>query len=159
MVLHSIGKIITPYEEKAPYQPVADKGFPFCIEIQKEYAQGLKLLDKFRYIYVLYYAHKAKPPRMLIKPSWAGGIETGLFASRSPNRPNPLILSVVEILRIENNKIFIPGIDAFNHTPVLDIKPYIQELDSKADAGYGWVDDLEDREHLKLHIKGIPHQY
>lgn len=51
------------------------------------------------------------------------------------------------------------GFDVFDGTPLLDIKPYIKDLDSKGDANYGWIEDLEDRDHLMLHIRGIPHDY
>ncbi|MBW2124324.1 MAG: SAM-dependent methyltransferase, partial [Deltaproteobacteria bacterium] len=57
------------------------------------------------------------------------------------------------------NVIYTSGLDVFDGTPLLDIKPYIRDLDSKGDANYGWIEDLEDRDHLLLHIKGIPHEY
>ena len=82
-----------------------------------------------------------------------------MFASRSPNRPNPIGLSVVKILRIEKNIIAISGIDAFDNTPLLDIKPYIKNLDSKEDANFGWVNNTELDEHLKMHLAGIPHKH
>ena len=80
-----------------------------------------------------------------------------MFASRSPDRPNNIGISIVRVKGIVNNEIFIFGLDAFDGTPMIDIKPYINDLDVKHDANYGWVDDLEDKEHLILHIKGIPH--
>ena len=57
------------------------------------------------------------------------------------------------------NKITTSGMDVFDGTPVLDIKPYIKDLDTKSDANYGWLKEMEDYEHLLLHIKGIPHDY
>jgi tRNA (Thr-GGU) A37 N-methylase len=82
-----------------------------------------------------------------------------VFASRSPVRPNPIGISVVRIRGIENREIFTSGMDVFDGTPLLDIKPYIKDLDSKADANYGWIEEMNNREHLLLHIKGIPHDY
>jgi len=61
--------------------------------------------------------------------------------------------------RIVNSKIFTSGLDVFDKTPLLDIKPYIKDLDSKSDANHGWVADIDDYKHLLLHIKGIPHTY
>jgi tRNA-Thr(GGU) m(6)t(6)A37 methyltransferase TsaA len=83
----------------------------------------------------------------------------GVFASRSPTRPNPIGLSVVRIKRIEGNVIHVSGLDVFDGTPLLDIKPYIDELDVKKDANLGWVGDMDDPEHLALHIQGVPHDF
>jgi len=155
-----IGVIRTPYVDAAPYQPVdADEG-DFRIIVKPKYAEGLYKLADFRYIYVIYHIHLiTRKPRMIVAPSWAAGLEVGLFASRSPVRPNPIGLSVVRIKKIIDNEIYTSGLDAFDGTPLLDLKPYINELDSKADANYGWLDEVEDKEHLLLHIKGIPHDY
>jgi len=94
---------------------------------------------------------------MLVTPPWANGKQVGVFASRSPVRPNSIGISVVLVKRIDNNEIFISGLDAYDGTPLLDIKPYINDLDVKYDANYGWIEGPEDKEHLLLHIKGIPH--
>jgi len=96
---------------------------------------------------------------MTIRPPWIPGSEIGVFASRSPVRPNCLGLSIVRIKDISNNQIVTSGLDVFDGTPLLDIKPYINELDSKTDANYGWLEDLDDRDHLMMHIKGVPHDY
>jgi tRNA (adenine37-N6)-methyltransferase len=158
--LKPIGFIRTPYVDSAPYQPLAnDKGeFRLCVD--PSYAEGLKDLDRFRYIYVLYLIHRVnRKPSMSVTPPWTPGKKVGLFSSRSPVRPNPLGLSIVEVKRVVDNEVFTSGLDAFDGTPLLDIKPYIKDLDSKEDANSGWLEDLEDREHLMLHIKGIPHDY
>jgi tRNA-Thr(GGU) m(6)t(6)A37 methyltransferase TsaA len=96
---------------------------------------------------------------MMVSPPWADGKKVGVFASRSPVRPNPIGLSVVRIKNIVENRIYTSGLDAFDGTPLLDIKPYIKDLDSKSDANYGWIEEMDDMEHLILHIKGIPHDY
>jgi tRNA (Thr-GGU) A37 N-methylase len=96
---------------------------------------------------------------MMIQPPWAKGKKVGLFASRSPVRPNPIGLSIVRIKKIIENKIYTSGLDVFDGTPLLDIKPYIKDLDDKFDADYGWIKEMDDTEHLSLHIKGIPHGY
>lgn len=161
--MKSIGTIRTPYTDSAPYQPVDEDEGDFRIVLEPEYADGLKELERFNYIYVIYHIHQLQPldkhSDMLMSPSWTGGAVMGVFASRSPLRPNPLGLSVVRIRKIDENVIHTSGLDVFDGTPLLDIKPYIKDLDSKEDANYGWIDDLEDREHLILHIKGIPHDY
>lgn len=155
-----IGIIRTPYIDDAPYQPVQDDEGVFCIEVDSQYVGGLCELLKFRYIYVIYYVHRIKQKlSMIVSPPWTGGVKVGVFASRSPVRPNPIGVSIVRIKSIKNNKIFTSGLDVFNETPLLDIKPYIKDLDSKSDANYGWVEEMDDYGHLLLHIKGIPHNY
>lgn len=155
-----IGVIRTPYVERAPFQPLADDAGEFRLCVHARYAKGLADLDRFRYIYVLFFIHRiGRQPSMSVTPPWAQGKAVGLFSSRSPVRPNPLGLSIVEVKRVVGNEVFTSGLDAFDGTPLLDIKPYIKDLDSKADANYGWLEDLEDREHLTLHLKGVPHDY
>ncbi|MCD6454814.1 MAG: tRNA (N6-threonylcarbamoyladenosine(37)-N6)-methyltransferase TrmO [Candidatus Aminicenantes bacterium] len=153
-----IGIIKTPYKRKAPYQPVQEEE-EFYLEIFPEYMDGLKELETFRYIYVIFYMDRAKGPKLIVEPPWAGGIKVGLFASRSPNRPNPIGISVVKVKKIAKNRVYISSMDALDGTPLIDIKPYIKHLDSKDDANLGWVENIEDKEHLILHLKGIPHDY
>lgn len=158
--IKQIGVIRTPYKENAPYQPIQTDQGEFQIIVDSQYMDGLSKLDKFHYIYVIYYIHRIKHEwKNIISPPWTGGLKVGTFASRSPVRPNLIGLSVVRIKRILNNVIFTTGLDVFDKTPLLDIKPYIKDLDSKSDANYGWIEDLDDYEHLLLHIKGIPHDY
>ncbi len=158
MHMITIGKIRTPYGDKAPYQPLPDKNDNFYIELNEEYLPALTRIDEFKYIYLIYYLDRTPDNiSFIISPPWSGNKNIGLFASRSPARPNPIGLSVVKLKMIINNRIYIDGIDAFDNTPLLDIKPYVAGLDSKADANIGWLDVNDDIEHLKLHIEGIPH--
>ncbi len=158
--LISIGTIRTPYTVTAPYQPVKEDKGDFRIVIGPEYQDGLKELSRFQYIYVIYYIHRMeKEVSMVISPSWTDGARVGVFASRSPVRPNPIGISIVRIKKIINNEIHTSGLDVFDGTPLLDLKPYIKDLDVREDANYGWMEDLPDREHLILHIKGIPHDH
>jgi tRNA-Thr(GGU) m(6)t(6)A37 methyltransferase TsaA len=155
-----IGIIRTPYTDNAPYQPVQEDKGDFCIVVDPQYVNGLHKLVEFRYIYVIYYIHQIERElSMYVSPSWSGNVEVGVFASRSPIRPNFIGLSIVRIKRIVNNKIFTSGLDVFDRTPLLDLKPYVKDLDSKSDANYGWIEEIDNYEHLLLHIKGIPHSY
>ena len=157
----AIGAIRTPYIDSAPYQPVDEDEGDFRIVVDVEYVQGLSDLAGFRYIYVIYYIDRlTRRPSMIVSPSWTPGTKVGLFASRSPARPNPIGISIVRIKKIVHNEILTSGLDVFDSSPLLDIKPYVKDLDSKTDANYGWIDDLDsNKEHLLLHIKGIPHDY
>lgn len=154
----SIGHLSTPYEDKAPYQSVSDEDGEFSIALKEEFVPGLAELDQFQYIYVLYGLHRVQGYDLVVEPPWREKSEgVGLFASRSPNRPNPVGLSVVKLYEVKDNQLFISNIDAFDGSPVLDIKPYVEDLDSKEDAGKGWLAEENDIEHLQLHLKGIPH--
>lgn len=158
--LKQIGIIRTPYKNNAPYQPLENDEGNFQIIVDPQYTEGLCKLDQFHYIYVIYYIHQiSQEVKNIVSPPWTGGIKVGTFASRSPVRPNFVGLSIVQIKKVLNNKIFTTGLDVFDGTPLLDIKPYIKDLDSKCDANYGWIEDLDEYEHFLLHIKGIPHKY
>ncbi len=161
-----IGVIRTPYKgDHAPYQaPERDEGEARLV-LEPEYEPGLKELDRFGYIYVFYYMDRARkdvspksPGDMIAHPPWAGGKGVGLFASRSPDRPNPIGLSIVKLRKIKGNVVVTSLLDAFDGTPLLDIKPYLAELDAKDDANYGWLDE-KGRDHLMLHIRGVPHDH
>lgn len=160
LVLGAIGVIKTPYLDNAPYQPIDTDEQEFFLQVDKQFVAGLKDLDSFTYIYVLYYIDRLKSvPEMEVSPPWADGQKVGLFASRSPVRPNPIGLSVVRIKEIIGDRVYTSGLDVFDGTPLLDIKPYINDLDSKCDANNGWVQMIDDDEHLALHIQGVPHDY
>jgi len=160
-VYNSIGILRTPYHDKAPYQPVVNDTGEFKIILDEKYIEGLKLLETFKYIYVLFSLDKiqVRDNSTTLRPPWTPQMEIGVFASRSPHRPNPIGLSVVQIKKIAKNVIYISGIDAFDGSPVLDIKPYLNLLDAKPDANFGWVSETGDENHLTLHIKGIPHSH
>jgi tRNA-Thr(GGU) m(6)t(6)A37 methyltransferase TsaA len=100
IVFHPIGVIHTPYHDKAPYQPVETDEGDFRVEVLPRYQEGLQDLDTFEYIYLLYYIDRLdREVEMKVEPIWAGEIEVGVFASRSPLRPNPIGLSVVKVLK------------------------------------------------------------
>jgi len=156
-----IGVIRTPYIDNAPYQPVDEDEGEFRIVLDAKYVDGLANLASFAYLYAIYYIDRlAHSASMIVSPGWTHGAKVGVFASRSPVRPNPIGISIVRIKKIIDNEISTSGLDVFDYTPLLDIKPYVKDLDSKTDANYGWVEDLDgDKEHLLLHIKGIPHNF
>jgi tRNA-Thr(GGU) m(6)t(6)A37 methyltransferase TsaA len=158
----SLGIIHSPWlpDTGAPYQPVETKAASreFYIEVFPQYEPALEGLEAFKYIYLLYHLDRSGESfQLIVSPPWTDGFEVGLFASRSPERPNPIGLSIVRLIERQDNLLFTSGLDVFDGTPLLDIKPYIQELDSRQDANYGWLEQLPDKEHLLLHIKGIPH--
>lgn len=136
IVYHPIGIIRTPYGEMAPFQ--ADEnhtGGPFILELEERYESGLSGLEKHSHVIVLFHLDRARGYNgsNLAHPPHLNGGTVGLFASRSPNRPNGIGLDVARILRIEGNRIYTTGLSALNNTPLLDVKPYItadlKELD------------------------------
>lgn len=161
MTFQSIGTIHTPYFSfNTPHQPIPDAPGDFWITLNPDYADALKNLNTFNYIYVLYLLDQVTSPVELLTTSpWAPETEIGLFASRSPKRPNPIGLSIVKVKEIHANELVISGIDAYNGTPLLDIKPYMHFLDSKEDANNGWFDSLPDKEHTMAHALGLSHEH
>jgi tRNA-Thr(GGU) m(6)t(6)A37 methyltransferase TsaA len=138
--LKPIGVIRTPYtQQKPPHQPDPNAEGEFRIEVYPEFAGGLYKLESFSHIYVLFHLDRTnRPVNLLVTPPKAGGVEVGLFASRSPNRPNPIGLSIVGLKAVDDNRLTITGIDAMDRTPLLDIKPYVGSLDCKDSANDGW---------------------
>jgi len=140
--LAPIGTIHTPYKDDAPYTNYEEREGEFYIELNEDYSDGLYLLEKLNYCYIIFHIHKQKKtPRMHIFPPRGNGKEVGLFATRSPNRVNPIGLTVARIKKIEGNRIYTNGLDIINETPLLDIKPYIRDFDMKSDSNLGWIDE------------------
>jgi len=156
-----IGIIHTPYKGGfCPAQPVEREEGESRIEVFPPYREGLADLGRFSHIYVVSYLHLAEKARSFtVQPPWAKGKKVGLFASRSPNRPNPFGISVVRLKKIEGDQIFTGAVDVWDGTPLIDIKPYIRELDSKPDANNGWIEDLDDYRHILEHVRGVPHEH
>ena len=158
-----IGTAHTPYQYKAPYQPQPENvgDGAFYIQVSPLYAPAMQALETFSHFFVLSYLDRALEPDLTVHPPWKDGAERyGTFATRSPNRPSPIGLTRVRLLRIEGNRIFTGPLDLFDGTPILDIKPFIHSLDGMADeedvGDDGW---LEGSDHLELHKLGIPHAH
>jgi len=133
----------------SPYKTTADAPFQgndkiSKIEISKEYEGGLKDIEGFTHLHVLYWLHKSKGFSLLVTTPW-DTISHGLFTTRSPHRPNPIGHAVVELVEQKDNILSVRGLDAIDGTPVMDIKPYIKKLDVKTDVISGWIEktDLE----------------
>lgn len=133
----SIGWIMTPYEEKAPFRPDPDADGEFRIVVDKEYQEALRGLESFSHIIVLFYFDRAVKSNILVHPPHLNGRETGLFSSRSPNRLNKIGFNIIKIKVIRENIIFTSPMDILNNTPLLDIKPYVPDLDCHPEATKG----------------------
>jgi tRNA-Thr(GGU) m(6)t(6)A37 methyltransferase TsaA len=139
--LKPIGIIHSPYKNRveAPYQGYKSERIS-QIEVFKEFEEGLKDIEGFSHIIVIYWFHKSQGYHLLVKTPW-DDILHGLFATRSPHRPCPLGLTVVELVSREKNILKVRGLDAIDGTPLLDIKPYIPSIDERSVVKLGWLKD------------------
>ena len=137
-----IGLIHTPWLDDAPFTDYEKAEGDFWIELNDKYTDGLYLLDKLNYCYIIFHIHKPKKEaRMRIYPPRGKGKEVGLFATRSPHRINSIGLTVAKIKKIVGNRIYTSGLDILDGSPLLDIKPYIRDFDMKEDSNMGWIDE------------------
>lgn len=136
-----IGIIHSPYKEPkgSPIQAAAAKGVKGTIEVYSQFTDGLKDLEGFAYIIVLFHLHLAKDHPLVVKPFLDDKLH-GVFATRSPCRPNTIGLSTVRLRKIEKNTLFIEDLDMLDGTPVLDIKPYIPQVDNRRTRKIGWFE-------------------
>jgi formylmethanofuran dehydrogenase subunit E len=133
-----IGVIHSPYREKkeAPFQGRHDMA-PCIIEIFEPYEPGLLDVDTFSHLFVLYWQDKGDRKILQTKTPWGPHIH-GVFATRSPNRPNPVGLCVVDLIERKGRHLKVEGLDALDGSPLIDIKPYAAGIDAFPDAGLGW---------------------
>lgn len=143
---HPIGVIKSSHKSarKSPIQPVFAEDCLGKAEVFPAYTEGLKDLEGFSHIYLIYHLHKAKKAKLLVKPFLQDKLH-GLFATRSPNRPNPIGISIVELSRIEGNTLYLKGLDILDGTPLLDIKPYTSKFDKIKKTRNGWLDEIDDK--------------
>ena len=127
--------------EKTPIQPVYAKGCKGQVEVFSEYAAGLRDLEDFSHIYLIYQFHQSPQVQLIVKP-FLQDVERGVFATRAPCRPNAIGLSVVALIKIENNILCIDGVDILDGTPLLDIKPYTAKFDLYDVQKSGWQDKV-----------------
>lgn len=147
LVLEPIGIVRTSLATKveAARQPRAAQGARARIELfsGRNFEHALEDLPRWQLIWVIFWFHHNPGWRPKVLPPRSTSGRKGVFATRSPHRPNPLGLSVVRLERVEGLNIHILDADILDGTPVLDIKPYVTYTDSHPDAGNGWLDDVE----------------
>ena len=141
-----IGLIRSPFKNLAsmPIQPVSSSSRPGKIEIYPRFVEGLKDLDGFSHLILLYHLHKARSMSLIVKP-FLDSVPRGIFATRAPSRPNPIGLSVVNLNRIEGSILYVEDLDVLDGTPLLDLKPYVPEFDHRPDVRLGWLEDVNER--------------
>ena len=144
---HPIGIIHTPFDRAAgmPIQPAGARGVRGRIELLPELAPGLKDLDGFSHIILLYHFDRVCGCSALTARPFLDKEEHGIFAIRAPRRPNPIGLSVVRLLSIENNILHVEDVDVLDGTPLLDIKPFVPEFDAPEVDRLGWLEGRASR--------------
>ena len=142
-IMHNIkpiGIIHSPHYtlEDMPIQPKGASGVEGYVLVDEEYIDGLQDLEGFSHIYLLYSFHKAKRTELLVTP-FMDKQTRGVFATRSPLRPNHIGISIVRLKRVEGDKVVVEGIDILDGTPLLDIKPYMEKFDAVKESVSGWL--------------------
>ncbi len=135
-----IGIIHSPFttQEEAPLQSKLSKGAKGKIELLPDYKEGLSDLEKFSHIFILYHFHLSPAFKLTVRPPHSHSSH-GIFSTRSPNRPNPIGLSIVRLERIEGSMLYVSNIDVVDGTPLIDIKPFIPTLERQYGTTMGWL--------------------
>jgi tRNA-Thr(GGU) m(6)t(6)A37 methyltransferase TsaA len=143
-----IGIIRTPFVEPAgmPIQTVAGAGIRGTIELAPEFVPGLRDLEEMSHLILIYHLHRIEAHALVVTP-FMDDRRHGIFATRSPKRPNPIGLSTVRLVGIRGNVLDIEDLDILDGTPLLDMKPYVPELDDRANAVTGWFAGRVHRVH------------
>lgn len=122
-----------------PIQGIFASDVEGTVELKPQYAEGLRDLEEFSHAILIYCFHKSGGEKLVGKP-FLESEEHGIFAIRSPHRPNHIGLSVVRIRSIEGNRLYFSEVDILDGTPLLDIKPYVRQFDTRENAVCGWID-------------------
>lgn len=146
IIYKPIGHIKTPFitREGMPIQPTGAKGIKGEIEIFHEFTDGLKDLDGFSHIILIYHFHLSDGFELQVKPFMDDKIH-GVFSIRAPKRPNSIGFSVVKLNKMVDNILHIENIDVIDGTPLLDIKPFIPEVDAPKAEKLGWLEGKSDK--------------
>jgi tRNA-Thr(GGU) m(6)t(6)A37 methyltransferase TsaA len=140
----SIGIIKTPFKtvEGMPIQPAGAKSIRGSIDMKPEYSEGLKDLDGFSHLILLYHFHRAIKAKLIVTP-FMDSQPRGVFSTRAPCRPNSIGLSIVKLIGSEGDTLHIENVDILDGTPLLDIKPYVPEFDHVPVDRMGWLQNAK----------------
>lgn len=150
--IQSIGVIHSPFKtlEQMPIQPTGEQAAEGSVELFPEYKEGLKDLDGFSHVILIYLFHKANTVKLSVTP-FLDDQERGVFATRAPVRPNHVGISVVEVDRIEDTVIYLKKVDVLDGTPLLDVKPLVPDFDiPKTKVSTGWMETVSGHVSRKL---------
>ncbi|MDD3321982.1 MAG: tRNA (N6-threonylcarbamoyladenosine(37)-N6)-methyltransferase TrmO [Paludibacter sp.] len=151
IIIKPIGTIYTPHHDikNMPIQPIAAEGIKGYIKLEPEYVAGLKDLEGFSHITLLYQFHKINGYELEVIP-FMDTVSHGIFATRSPKRPNAIGTSTVKIISVEGDTIHIEQADMLDGSPLIDIKPFYPRYDNRMDVKIGWLEKNRDMPLEKL---------
>jgi tRNA-Thr(GGU) m(6)t(6)A37 methyltransferase TsaA len=140
-----IGVIRTEHvlPDQTPIQPAHAGGGKGRVEVFPEFAEGLRDLEGFSHIYLIYHFHRSEPARLIVRP-FLQDVERGVFAIRATWRPNPIGLSSVELESRQGAVLHIINVDILDGTPLLDIKPHTGKFDRFESTRNGWQDSVDE---------------
>ena len=146
-----IGQIRSPHHapEQTPIQPVFNQGCVGRAELLPEYEEGLRDIEGFSHVIVLYHLHRAGPVMLTVTP-FLEDRSHGVFATRHTDRPNPIGLSVLRLIGREGSTLILEGVDILDGTPILDIKPLVSRFDLPANVCNGWIENVNEEEAQRL---------
>jgi tRNA-Thr(GGU) m(6)t(6)A37 methyltransferase TsaA len=141
-----IGIIHSPHKDTRgmPIQPSGAKGVGGTVEVKKKSVAGLKDLDGFEYIILIYHFRYSKDYSLEVKPFLDDSLR-GMFATKAPKRPNAIGMSIVRLVRVERNTLHIEDVDVLDGTPLLDVKPYVPDFDVRQTKAMGWLPRKTDK--------------
>ena len=144
--MQPVGFVRSPYREKSaiPKGPDARHDAEGALEILPEFTRGLRDIEGFSHLFVLWVFDRAEPGDVLESRPPTDDRTHGVFATRSPQRPNPIGLTVVELLGCDGGSLRVRGVDMLDGTPILDIKPYLTSVPADR-LRRGWLDEAEAR--------------
>jgi len=146
VVYKPIGVVHSPFKapQDVPIQSVAAEGVKGSVEVAREYVEGLKDVDGFSHLILVYHCHLAQKYSLLVRPFLDERLH-GVFSTRAPSRPNPVGVSVVRLTNIEKNMLHIQDVDIIDGTPLLDIKPFVPDFDQRKVERIGWLTKKVDK--------------
>lgn len=140
--IDAIGTIRTPFKEASgtPIQAVYAQGAEGQVEVNRKFVSALDDIEGFERLWLVYWMDRVGPFHPKVVP-YRDTMEHGLFATRSPSRPNPIGMSAVRLVKRKGPVLYVADVDILDGTPLIDIKPYIPEFDAHPVSRAGWFDN------------------
>jgi tRNA-Thr(GGU) m(6)t(6)A37 methyltransferase TsaA len=151
VIYKPIGVVHSPFKapQDVPIQSAAARGVTGYVEVTTEYVEGLRDVDGFSHLILVYHCHLAQDYSLLVKPFLDDSLH-GVFSTRAPSRPNPVGVSIVRLTKKEENILHIQDVDIIDETPLLDIKPFVPQFDQREAEKIGWLTGKIGKMHSRM---------